>query len=131
MAGDSETRLHDQEENGNAKPFLIGVSGGTASGKVCILPFFFKSSPFLFMNMSFVYMAIYNEECARAAAEWLLFQLRYKSNQSLNITHTFTILSRQVNTFNVALKEVYQFVGMEVVFSLSTRHQYATALIQR
>ncbi|KAG7329676.1 hypothetical protein KOW79_005898 [Hemibagrus wyckioides] len=35
MAGDSETRLHDQEENGNAfrQPFLIGVSGGTASGK--------------------------------------------------------------------------------------------------
>ncbi|KAK3546241.1 hypothetical protein QTP70_025168, partial [Hemibagrus guttatus] len=35
MAGDSETRLQDQEENGNAirEPFLIGVSGGTASGK--------------------------------------------------------------------------------------------------
>ncbi|MCI4377868.1 hypothetical protein PGIGA_G00208200 [Pangasianodon gigas] len=35
MAGDSETRLQDQEENGNAikQPFLIGVSGGTASGK--------------------------------------------------------------------------------------------------
>ncbi|XP_027012593.1 uridine-cytidine kinase 2-B [Tachysurus fulvidraco] len=35
MAGDSESRLHDQEGNGDAfrQPFIIGVSGGTASGK--------------------------------------------------------------------------------------------------
>lgn len=36
MAGDSETHLKDQDENTNIirQPFLIGVSGGTASGKV-------------------------------------------------------------------------------------------------
>lgn len=36
MAGDSETRLQDQDENTTTvrQPFLIGVSGGTASGKV-------------------------------------------------------------------------------------------------
>lgn len=36
MAGDSETHLKDRDENTNIirQPFLIGVSGGTASGKV-------------------------------------------------------------------------------------------------
>lgn len=36
MAGDSETLLKDHGENTNGvrQPFLIGVSGGTASGKV-------------------------------------------------------------------------------------------------
>ena len=36
MAGDSETHLRDRDENTNIirQPFLIGVSGGTASGKV-------------------------------------------------------------------------------------------------
>uniref|UniRef100_A0A8C2CP48 uridine/cytidine kinase n=1 Tax=Cyprinus carpio TaxID=7962 RepID=A0A8C2CP48_CYPCA len=35
MAGDSETHLKDRAENGHStrQPFLIGVSGGTASGK--------------------------------------------------------------------------------------------------
>ncbi|XP_051773275.1 uridine-cytidine kinase 2-B [Ctenopharyngodon idella] len=35
MAGDTETHLLDREENGHTirQPFLIGVSGGTASGK--------------------------------------------------------------------------------------------------
>ncbi|KAF4089574.1 hypothetical protein AMELA_G00067430 [Ameiurus melas] len=35
MAGDSDRQLQDEEENGNAirQPFIIGVSGGTASGK--------------------------------------------------------------------------------------------------
>uniref|UniRef100_A0A671K9D6 Uridine-cytidine kinase n=3 Tax=Sinocyclocheilus TaxID=75365 RepID=A0A671K9D6_9TELE len=35
MAGDSETHLKDRAENGHntRQPFLIGVSGGTASGK--------------------------------------------------------------------------------------------------
>uniref|UniRef100_A0A8C5BFZ2 Uridine-cytidine kinase n=2 Tax=Gadus morhua TaxID=8049 RepID=A0A8C5BFZ2_GADMO len=35
MAGDSETQLRDRGENNNVarQPFLIGVSGGTASGK--------------------------------------------------------------------------------------------------
>ncbi|XP_060784686.1 uridine-cytidine kinase 2-B isoform X2 [Neoarius graeffei] len=35
MAGDTDSRLQEQEENGNTirQPFLIGVSGGTASGK--------------------------------------------------------------------------------------------------
>lgn len=39
MAGDSETHLRDRDENTNIirQPFLIGVSGGTASGKVGIL----------------------------------------------------------------------------------------------
>lgn len=36
MAGDSETHLRDPDENIDVirQPFLIGVSGGTASGKV-------------------------------------------------------------------------------------------------
>lgn len=36
MAGDSETHLEDRGEKTNVirQPFLIGVSGGTASGKV-------------------------------------------------------------------------------------------------
>lgn len=36
MAGDSETHLRDRGENTSIirQPFLIGVSGGTASGKV-------------------------------------------------------------------------------------------------
>lgn len=36
MAGDSETHLRGHAENENIirQPFLIGVSGGTASGKV-------------------------------------------------------------------------------------------------
>lgn len=36
MAGDSETHLRDRGENADIirQPFLIGVSGGTASGKV-------------------------------------------------------------------------------------------------
>ena len=36
MAGDSETHLKDRSENSSIlrQPFLIGVSGGTASGKV-------------------------------------------------------------------------------------------------
>lgn len=36
MAGDSEKHLTDRDENTNIirQPFLIGVSGGTASGKV-------------------------------------------------------------------------------------------------
>ncbi len=36
MAGDSETHLKDRAENGHdiRQPFLIGVAGGTASGKV-------------------------------------------------------------------------------------------------
>lgn len=36
MAGDSETHLRDRDVNTNIirQPFLIGVSGGTASGKV-------------------------------------------------------------------------------------------------
>lgn len=36
MAGDSEALLkdHDENTNGVRQPFLIGVSGGTASGKV-------------------------------------------------------------------------------------------------
>lgn len=37
MAGDSEARLRSSEnEQINNQPFLIGVSGGTASGKVSI-----------------------------------------------------------------------------------------------
>lgn len=38
MPGDSETKTGDQAENesGNREPFLIGVAGGTASGKVGI-----------------------------------------------------------------------------------------------
>ena len=38
MAGDIETRLdsHAENENVNWHPFLIGVAGGTASGKVGI-----------------------------------------------------------------------------------------------
>lgn len=41
MAGDSETRVDSQAENENAirQPFLIGVAGGTASGKVGIVIF--------------------------------------------------------------------------------------------
>lgn len=37
MAGDSETHLRSGDENTDIirQPFLIGVSGGTASGKVC------------------------------------------------------------------------------------------------
>uniref|UniRef100_A0A3Q4GGJ2 Phosphoribulokinase/uridine kinase domain-containing protein n=1 Tax=Neolamprologus brichardi TaxID=32507 RepID=A0A3Q4GGJ2_NEOBR len=40
MAGDSETHLGDRDENTQVvrQPFLIGVSGGTASGKVSVLP---------------------------------------------------------------------------------------------
>lgn len=36
MAGDSETHLRDRGNNTDVvrQPFLIGVSGGTASGKV-------------------------------------------------------------------------------------------------
>lgn len=39
MAGDTDSRLQEHEENGNTirQPFLIGVSGGTASGKVRVL----------------------------------------------------------------------------------------------
>lgn len=39
MAGDTETHLSDYAENNNVirQPFLIGVSGGTASGKVSTL----------------------------------------------------------------------------------------------
>lgn len=39
MAGDSETHLGDRGENTQVvrQPFLIGVSGGTASGKVSVL----------------------------------------------------------------------------------------------
>lgn len=39
MAGDSETHIRDRGENNSVirQPFLIGVSGGTASGKVGIL----------------------------------------------------------------------------------------------
>lgn len=39
MAGDSETHLRDRGEKTDVirQPFLIGVSGGTASGKVGIL----------------------------------------------------------------------------------------------
>lgn len=34
MAGDSEQRLEEQGQPSGGEPFLIGVSGGTASGKV-------------------------------------------------------------------------------------------------
>lgn len=34
MAGDSEQTLQDHQQPGGGEPFLIGVSGGTASGKV-------------------------------------------------------------------------------------------------
>lgn len=39
MAGDSETHLRTEDGNTDIirQPFLIGVSGGTASGKVCTL----------------------------------------------------------------------------------------------
>lgn len=39
MTGDSESKLDNQAENENVvrQPFLIGVAGGTASGKVGIL----------------------------------------------------------------------------------------------
>ena len=33
MAGDSEQRLEEQGQPSGGEPFLIGVSGGTASGK--------------------------------------------------------------------------------------------------
>lgn len=38
MPGDSETKPGDQaeNENSNREPFIIGVAGGTASGKVGI-----------------------------------------------------------------------------------------------
>lgn len=47
MAGDTDSRLQEQEENGNTirQPFLIGVSGGTASGKVRVLDQIFLSFP--------------------------------------------------------------------------------------
>lgn len=73
MAGDSETRLQDQEENGNAKPFIIGVSGGTASGKVRIL--YTTLLSFLQIYL-FPFAAIYDGNGwarARASAAWLLF----------------------------------------------------------
>lgn len=43
MAGDSETHLRSGDENTDIirQPFLIGVSGGTASGKVCTLSCYF------------------------------------------------------------------------------------------
>lgn len=43
MAGDSETHLRSGDENTDIirQPFLIGVSGGTASGKVCTLTRYF------------------------------------------------------------------------------------------
>lgn len=43
MAGDSETHLRSGDENTDVirQPFLIGVSGGTASGKVCTLSCYF------------------------------------------------------------------------------------------
>lgn len=34
MAGDSEQRLEEHGQPSGGEPFLIGVSGGTASGKV-------------------------------------------------------------------------------------------------
>lgn len=39
MAGDSDSKLDNQAENEHVvrQPFLIGVAGGTASGKVGIL----------------------------------------------------------------------------------------------
>lgn len=43
MAGDSETYLRSGDESTDIirQPFLIGVSGGTASGKVCTLTCYF------------------------------------------------------------------------------------------
>lgn len=45
MAGDSETKPGDQAENesNNRQPFLIGVAGGTASGKVGVYFILFHS----------------------------------------------------------------------------------------
>lgn len=34
MAGDSEQTLQNHQQPNGGEPFLIGVSGGTASGKV-------------------------------------------------------------------------------------------------
>lgn len=44
MAGDNELLNRDRGENSTVirQPFLIGVSGGTASGKVCLLAGFLK-----------------------------------------------------------------------------------------
>lgn len=43
MAGDSETHLRSADGSTDIirQPFLIGVSGGTASGKVCTLTCYF------------------------------------------------------------------------------------------
>lgn len=43
MAGDSEIQLRSGDENTDIirQPFLIGVSGGTASGKVCTFSCYF------------------------------------------------------------------------------------------
>lgn len=45
MAGDSETHLRSGDESTDIirQPFLIGVSGGTASGKVCTPTCYFFS----------------------------------------------------------------------------------------
>lgn len=45
MAGDSETHLRSGDDSTDIirQPFLIGVSGGTASGKVCTPTCYFLS----------------------------------------------------------------------------------------
>lgn len=48
MAGDNEALLRDRGDGSTVvrQPFLIGVSGGTASGKVCLLAGFLKTCIF-------------------------------------------------------------------------------------
>lgn len=77
MAGDRESELQDQEENGSAirQPFLIGVSGGTASGKVRTFIFSTKLFiSFLCLEINLLpFVAVYDVMDARAPAAWLLF----------------------------------------------------------
>ncbi len=56
MAGDSDSQLDNQAENEHVvrQPFLIGVAGGTASGKVGIL-----------LSLTFILVIVCFDVCQR------------------------------------------------------------------
>ena len=76
MAGDTETHLRDRGDNDNVirQPFLIGVSGGTASGKVGVTRAAIRVSTLRSRRHLFVFLyylkndAVKRLDCGRVAA---------------------------------------------------------------
>lgn len=108
MAGDSETHPRSGDENTDIirQPFLIGVSGGTASGKVCVLSCYFGD--FLHLSkLDFVSALTVNRRGGSAGCWSTAWLQRRSVIDSSFICLTIHLLGRARKTWRLVRRTCY------------------------